>query len=830
MIGASKILTVSYGTFSCTLEGFDEPFNTMKAIAEYFRDLAAEDRYFGAEPPTPDAAMLHRIAEREIQRRVEAKIDANGVVLRAGDVDTSVAQVPLAAPVQAAPVSAAPVADDAAAPVADLFPDQGAFPEAASDPVAELPPSAPAAPSLSATIPEGVAAKLARIRQSVATAAIVALPEAAPLQDEYSEDEHAGADLAEVSFVSADFETVDFAPAEFADAGLLPDLATASNALPELSSPELSIADNALPSLDSPVPDDALPTAAIAPAPLDATADIAVFEQEDLTPEDMADLAALDGDAATYAEVVAEAELADAPVAVAGAASDEAILDAMALSLSAGPATQDEPALPPADPVVADFGADDLADLISTLSGDTAQDRIAGPAATDPVATDAATADSAVADLAVDLADFDADMAAPQDVASQDLAQPDLVPQDMAEDVAETQVADLFADDPDVDFADDAFFAAVDQAADQAADAAAPQAPAADPQPEAPVDAAMGAPQPSDAPLADKAQRARARVIKIRRADAPVTAPAPASTSADLSPEAEAALQAELGGAIAAPEAAPQPTQTMAEAARLMDAAAEDAAVARLLRQADTEMAVDENRRRLSAIAHLKAAVAATVADRKVGAPAGPSEEQRIDPYREDLARAVRPQRPRSEAARSPDDRPAGDRPAPLVLVSEQRIDRSPAPAAPAPAGLVVRPRRISSSAPAAQTEMRTLSAQRPAALALDEEEDEDTDNIFADARGFAEFADRLGATQLPDLMEAAAAYVACVEKREHFSRPQLMRRIGAVGAPGELSREDGLISFGTLLRNGRFAKVRRGQYALSEDSDYLAEARRIAK
>ncbi len=257
------------------------------------------------------------------------------------------------------------------------------------------------------------------------------------------------------------------------------------------------------------------------------------------------------------------------------------------------------------------------------------------------------------------------------------------------------------------------------------------------------------------------------------------------------------------------------------EGRAILESASEDdeASVARLMEEAKSKLEGPENRRRFSAIAHLKAAVAATVADRKmksgdagVGARDVPGDD--TERYRDDLSKAVRPRRPTSDSIPVTQRPTISTRMAPLVLVSEQRIDLSDETR---PETAVVRPRRIS-------------AVVRNDIDEDDIVEDDDVPLNPEDARSFAEFAERLGASSLPDLLEAAAAYTSTVEGITHFSRPQIIKKVACMAEDEDYSQEDRLRSFGMLLRQGKIQKVRRGQFMLSEASRFMDEARRAGQ
>lgn len=714
MVGPSKILTVSYGTFSCTLEGFDEPFNTMKAIAEYFRDLAADDRYFGAEPPTPDAEMLHRIAEREIQRRVEAKISEHGVVLRqtqATPEPAVVAPAAIAAPVVAA-AAAEPAAEvmvkaeePAPAPVADDIAEDDpilaadaidlAVTEAADDltdePVAEVMAEAQDDTAPDMELPEDeIEAEDISLDSIMAAVQVDPTPEANASQPE-AEEPAPDSLAAKLQRIRAVVETVragqpaayeedeptDLQPASAetfdADFGFDLDM---SEDVPELVAAEAARA-AARPQMDAP-----------------EEAEAAVVLED--TDED--DLSFLDEDED-------DKDVAEAPEAVTEAA--------------AAPVTE-------YDDAEEDIAQGEDHDLLARLS-DLAQSTAAQPDEA-PVVPEAPKA------AATARADFDEDDTDMDDSAHDDL-----------EDVAE--------DHP-------SFF-----------------------------------------------ERARARVIRIGKV---------AHILSNTKPDDQAEIVDE-----SREDAPAHADHTHEEHAHFSDGQDEPADdVERLMEEAKTKLEGAENRRRFSAIAHLKAAVAATLADRKMQPTDTPAQAQgetepEMELYRDDLSKAVRPRRPAAEAGATTRRPTLDTRPAPLVLVSEQRVDRADDPHRDAAA---IRPRRVSAG---------NLSSAKPDE---DRMEDEDQGGMTPEtASNFAEFAEGLGAHSLTELLEAAAVYTSSVEGQTHFTRPQLLRKVEFVSSRGDYNREDGLRSFGMLLRQGKIQKVAPGQFAIADASKFGAEARRAA-
>ncbi len=663
MVLTNKVLTVSYGTFSCTLEGFDDSFGTMKAIAEYFRDLAADDRYFGAEPPQPDVDMLARIAQREVSRRVEARRDGAGIVLRAADepTDMPASDATIAEPMPETPMpetmsdvvpeqsgANAEIVDDAPETEAravpetiDMTPVETIPVESESEPVAEATPeSTPESTPEPALPPDSIAAKLQRIRAVVSRAAD------AGEETDFSEDEHADPFLTTTP--------LDMAQTQPSDGGA--DMPQDTSLTEETYEEE--------------------------------------FEEETAEGDDLsltlADLGNLDGTAPDEAS-----EGTDSPAAA------------------------------------------DQGEGFNTL-----------------------------------------------EAGNEALPGESLLDEDAEDEEPETgDVTDEYKD------AEGTIFAGLDEPEPE-------EAAAADVEnilkPDAEPDAT-----PSDSPV-------RARVVKVRRADLETAISSgtleeisaqPASGSS-LSDEAEADLmrelaevEAELGVGNAVDDAqeaqASEPDQPATGQQRDQVGAVDD--VSRLMEEVDHKMGEPESTTRRETYSHLRAAVAATKADRAFTGEVPQLTHDQA--FRDDLANVVRPRRPSASSAG--DQRPMGNRQAPLKLVAEQRVDDAAADARRGP----VRPRRVS-------------PADAETALPGD---------VPGTPGGFAVFAREAGATGLSELLEAAAAYLSYVEGRDQFSRPQLMTKVRQVEQE-DFNREDGLRSFGQLLREGKIRKTKGGRFTASED------------
>lgn len=858
MVSQNRILTVSYGTFSCTLEGFDDPFGTMKAIAEYFRDLAAEDRYFGAEPPQPDAAMLHRIAEREIQRRVEAKIqdNGNGVILRAAAeapaLTDSPARVPMVEPVSepdsdSVPEPVQPEPVRLAEPVAS----------AASDPE-PIEPGA-AAPRLRA-VDEGVAAKLARIRAAVGRGRTPMAP--GPVLAEDDEDESPAALLA-----TADFDVIDLpvdapitaaaelAPVVDADqvARMVAAISGATEARGEVADALADDAadwdDEAESDLDLDHDDElgAVEPAAIVLDPAEPSA----LAEEPLAasvaelpappvaePVPQVERRALawarrHRRAARAAQAAAAAEATSAPVPeenVAPAALEDLDLDALeatfegleaeaaaeAAALPLGQLPEPTPTPEPMNTLDAAEQAQPEPDLSAILGAlDTA---VAPSEARQESSEAAADVDASLSALS------QADATPPQGLRQPRVIRVRRVP---------AQAAALpAADDIDLDalqrqLAEDSPKSAEDSLAGDLGDIEAAEVTLSEVLET--VLAAPAAPAPASGDLTDEdddvteavelpaepaafdaeittassalpvqpARRSPVRPVPQRPATQRPVTPRPGASAAASMPVA-ARPSGEGPSRPARPERSTTPRPRPGETSGKVEVP-----VDRLLRQADSEMSDAGTQRRTSTIAHLKAAVAATVADRLSPQGAGDWQADDTAIYRNDLADAVQ---------HRPDATATAARVAPLVLVSAQRIDTATA------AALPLRPRRVSGAA---------LALDPIEAEDFDSDAEDARDNLFGGAGSLAEYLIRQGHGDLADRMEATAAWLVAVEGREEFNRPLLMR-MAAIDEAAD-TREDAMIAFGALLREGRITRSRRGQFTLPETSAALAEARRFA-
>ena len=695
MVQNNKVLTVSYGTFSCTLEGFDDSFDTMKAIAEYFRDLASDDRYFGAEPPQPDADMLARIAQREISRQVEAHHDSKGITLRAAEAET-VAPAPAPQTAEVAPAPAVVTPSEPEIVIEQPAPVETA--EAPAEPVAEIIPPQENEVQPAEDAPVDVIEETA--------------VEDAPVQEPVVEDSDEPVEAQDV--IEATAEVIEEPAAE----------------------PE-HVEEN---------------TAAPAATLESITARLAAETETDEAPE--------------IESALPEAEILEEPEIVPSSDSIAAKLQRIRAVVSRNEQSTDD----------ADYSEDEHAEDLNLnrdqIVEDTqADDDISSILENVERATDTPETPTEGDALFSDL-DTDADSAETDNELMNILGEPEepIAPVNKPRRVRVIKVKNT-------DFENAVSAGDVEQ-----------------------VEAEEDAPQAKDqhsasASLSPEDEEDLLRELAAVEAElkAKANQEDDAEAEEEIAAQIEEETQSRQEEAVVEEVAEPKQEEASQKPARQPAPEKTDDDLSRLMEAADQKLDDPDLSTNRDTYSHLRAAVAAAEAERSAGGTVGTQSSD--DAYREDLAAVVRPRRPAVGSGRSR-PRAEADKPAPLKLVAEQRVDTSEEPTTNRGP---VRPRRVPS-------------------LSIDEPE-------TGDAGGFAQYAAENGAATLPEMLEAAAAYMSFVENRDQFSRPQLMNKVRQLQVDS-FNREDGLRTFGQLLRDGKIEKTGGGRFTASGQIGFQPDSR----
>ena len=662
---SGKVLTVSYGTFSCTLEGFENSFDTMKTVAEYFRDLAAADRFFGAEPPKLDAEILGILEQRGKQMGINTRQSG----------DTSIVLSPTQSFDEELGDEITPPADQAATQVSE--------------------------PALS------INERLDRIK---------AVAHADTVPTVYTEDEHA-----------EDKEVGNTTPQDISNIETPIEAEAQLDALEPIVD-RIEFEDNT----------------EITPVAEDTILDPEVSITVDAKVEDgfeAADSATLDTD-----------ENDPAPIIDAPAADEEATKMVQ-------------------HPVIADDAQQNNDDLAEPAIMDT---EIVN---TDEQEIDEVTPHQAdehepamATDLSVSYDEEDdnssANIVEPEDLAEMDDFEAALTQDLMAsQDEAETNFDLDTATHKDHD-AEDAT-AEINTLEDD------------DVHHDASERSALRLEQPVEeerTPL----RKPKVHVINV--------SPAPLSEQSEpVSSQPENIMDEEdVEPVDQQPVAVRRPTRPVAKTRRETSEPVDTADVSRLMVETDQQMAKPESNRRRNALAHLRAAVAATITDKSLGK----DDKDSTEAYRDDLAKAVRPRRPDPSDMRKS---------APLRLVAEQRIDEP-------------NEELKAFANPTAET---TESQDAPNTPAQNEQANT---SEFSD---FGEFAAHVGAYSLEAKLEAAATYLSQVRGIDQFSRPQLLRTVKLSGTEDDFSREESLQHFANMLRTGKLARKDDGLFEVTDEIGY---------